>query len=124
VVEFVPLPAAYYDYPVSCATGAQAAGVRDAFAASQAFRDPDDRRTLAFTILPTHGIVIGEAWRPGKAPFDLIFEAIDSGALVISDAIPQGRHTFELRGGRMVLVDPTDYLRDAPLSHLEGPASR
>ncbi|MBC7235329.1 MAG: hypothetical protein H5T69_05765, partial [Chloroflexi bacterium] len=43
-----------------------------------------------FTILPGHGVVIVEKWAPGQAPFQLIWEAMDSGHLEISKRIPQG----------------------------------
>ncbi len=86
-VEFVPLDPAYYYYPVSCATDAQARAVRDAFARSEALQNPMDSRQVAFTILPGHGVVIVEKWVWGKAPFQTIWELMDTGGL---EVVPQG----------------------------------
>ncbi|MBC7241107.1 MAG: hypothetical protein H5T60_01515, partial [Anaerolineae bacterium] len=94
VVEFVPLDEAYYYFPVSCATQAQAEGIRRAFARSEALRRPEDPRQVVFTILPGHGAVIVEKWAAGKAPFQLIWEYIDDGRLVIESRIPQGTFRF------------------------------
>lgn len=93
-VEFVPLDEAYYYFPVSCATQAQAEGIRRAFARSDALRRPDDPRQVVFTILPGHGAVIVEKWAVGKAPFQLIWEYMDAGKLVIASRIPQGPFCF------------------------------
>ncbi len=93
-VEFVPLDDAYYYFPVSCATRAQAEGIRRAFARSEALRRPQDPRQLVFTILPGHGVVIVEKWAAGKAPFQLIWEHMDAGRLVIESRIPQGPFRF------------------------------
>ncbi len=89
-VEFVPLDPAYYHYPVSCATHAQAAGIKAAFSRSEALLDPSDRRHVIFTVLPGHGAVLVEKWVPGKVPFQVIWEAMDQGALEVSSHIPQG----------------------------------
>lgn len=89
-VEFTPLDPPYYHYPVSCATEAQARGIREAFRRAESLRNPEDPRQIAFTILPCHGVVIAEKWIPGKAPFQAIWEAIDAGALVIDSYVPQG----------------------------------
>ncbi|MGQ9515677.1 MAG: hypothetical protein ACUVT1_00280 [Anaerolineae bacterium] len=94
VVEFAPLDDAYYYFPVSCATKAQAAAIRRAFARSEALRRPEDARQVVFTILPGHGAVIVEKWAAGKAPFQLIWEYIDAGRLVIESRIPQGPFRF------------------------------
>jgi hypothetical protein len=104
LVEFVPLDPPYYHYPVSCATEAQARGIKAAFSRSQTLLDPDDPRQMAFTVLPGHGAVIAEKWATGKAPFQLIWEAMDNGALEISKGIPQGpmRYT-SAPDGRLVL---------------------
>ncbi len=93
-VEFVPLDEAYYYFPVSCATQAQAEGIRRAFARSEALRRPEDTRQVIFTILPGHGAVIVEKWAAGKAPFQLIWEYMDAGKLVIESRIPQGPFRF------------------------------
>ncbi|MGD9092993.1 MAG: hypothetical protein PVF74_09090, partial [Anaerolineales bacterium] len=55
LVEYVPLDAAYYNYPVTCATEAQARGIHSAFSRSEALLNPDDTRQVVFTVLPTHG---------------------------------------------------------------------
>jgi len=105
-VEFAPLDEPYYHYLVSCATEAQAVGIRAAFARSQALRDPADPRQAAFTVLPGHGVVIVEKWVAGKAPFQTIWEYMDAGYLTVANLIPQGPMAYE-RGpdGRMTLVD-------------------
>ncbi len=104
LVEFVPLDEAYYHLPVSCATDAQARGIKGAFARSQALRNPDDPRRLVFTVLPGHGLVMAEKWVPGKAPFQVMWEAMDTGRIVIDPRVPQGPFTYELDGqGRMTL---------------------
>ncbi len=119
VVEFAPLQPAYYYFPVSCATRAQAEGIRDAFGRAQALRNPDDPRRIVFTVLPGHGVVIAEKWVPGKAPFEVIWEAMDSGALEIDAHVPQGPFGYEPGpDGRMVLresppVPPEMWDRDA-----------
>ncbi len=95
LVEYAPMPPAYFDFIVSCATEAQARGVHDAFARAQCLLNPHDPRQIAFTILPGHGVVIVEKWQPHKAPFQLIWEAIDSGQLVIDNHVPQGRMSFQ-----------------------------
>jgi hypothetical protein len=103
-VEHVHLSSAYYHYPVSCSTEAQARAIRDAFSGSQALTHPEDPRQVIFTQLPGHGIVIAEKWVPGKAPFQVIWEAMDSGDLEVDNLIPQGPFEY-LPGesGRMVL---------------------
>jgi len=103
-VEYVLLEPAYYHYPVSCATDAQARGVKSAFARSEAMQNPDDPRQVAFTVLPGHGIVIVEKWVPGTVPFQVIWEYMDAGYLQVDNLIPQGTVEYA-RGpdGRMVL---------------------
>jgi hypothetical protein len=93
-VEFVPLDPPYYSYPVSCATEAQARGIRQAFARSEALRNPADPRQLVFTVLPGHGVVMVEKWQAGKAPFQLIWEFMDAGYLETDSHVPQGRMAF------------------------------
>jgi hypothetical protein len=90
VVEYVPLDPPYYHYLVSCATEAQAHGVKAAFARSQALQNPADPRQLVFTVLPGHGVIIAEKWAPGKAPFQLVWEHMDAGNLQITSYVPQG----------------------------------
>ncbi len=104
-VELVLLDVAYYHYPVSCSTEAQARAIRDAFSRSQALVDPADPRQIVFTILSGHGVVIVEKWVQGKAPLQLIWEAMDSGALEIDNLVPQGAFQFVPgEGGKMKLL--------------------
>ena len=105
LVEFVPLDTPYYDFPVSCATDAQARGVIDAFSRSVALKNPLDPRNVVFTILPTHGVVIVEKWVPGSVAFQTIWEYIDSGHLVLDSEVPQGPVEFIAKSGRRVLND-------------------
>jgi hypothetical protein len=103
-VEHVHLEPRYYHYPVSCATEAQADGIRSAFSRSRSLQDPDDPRPLVFALLPGHGVVIVEKWIRGKVPFQAIWEAMDDGSLVLADRVPQGPIDFELNeNGEMVL---------------------
>lgn len=90
IVEHVYLDQPYYHYPVSCSTEAQARAITTAFARSEALLDPNDPRLIIFTVLPGHGIVIAEKWVNGKEPFQLIWEAMDSGQIEIDRLVPQG----------------------------------
>jgi len=94
-VEYAPMPSSYFYYPVTCGTQAQAHGIKGAFARSEALQNPDDPRQVIFTILPTHGIFVIEKWVDGKAPFQVIWEAMDAGRLQIESRIPQGPEVFE-----------------------------
>jgi hypothetical protein len=107
LVEYVPLDLPYYHYPVSCATGAQAQGIKQAFARAESVRRPDDLRQVVFTVLPGHGVVIGEKWVAGKAPFQVMWECMDAGALEVANLIPQGLMEFAPGpDGRMHLREP------------------
>lgn len=108
LVEYVPLDAPYLRYFVTCGTDAQARGVRDAFSRSEAMRNLNDPRQIAFTILPGHGVVIAEKWISGKGPFQVIWEAMDGGDLVIDSRVPQSSFGY-LPGedGRMAVVETT-----------------
>lgn len=103
LVEYVPLDAPYYNYPVTCATEAQARGIHSAFSRSEALLNPDDSRQVAFTVLPTHGVVIAEKWVPGKAPFQTMWEYFDAGHLIIDPHVPQGLMAFDQTAGSMIL---------------------
>jgi len=106
-VEYVPLDAPYFYYPVSCATEAQARGIEQAFSRSQALTNPSDQRQVVFTILPGHGVVIAEKWVPGAAPFQVIWEHMDRQRIVVGNCIPQGRVIYTPDpGGQMVLRCP------------------
>ena len=104
LVEYAPLEPPYYYYPVSCATSAQAEGIKGAFSRAESLQNPDDPRQISFTVLPGHGVIISEKWVPGKVPFQLIWEAMDSGALQVDNHVPQGIYGYQDDGeGAMVL---------------------
>jgi hypothetical protein len=104
LVEYVPLDLPFYNYLVSCATEAQARGIKAAFSRAACLLNLDDPRQVAFTVLPGHGVVIAEKWVAGKAPFQLLWELMDSGGLEIDKHIPQGPMSYEPAGdGRMGL---------------------
>lgn len=103
-VEHVPLDPAYYHYPVSCSTEAQAKAIKAAFSRSEALQNPGDPRRIVFTVLPGHGIVIVEKWVSGKAPFEVIWESMDSGALQISSRVPQGPLQYTPSGDRRMVL--------------------
>ena len=94
LVEHVMLDEPFYHYPVSCSTEAQARAIRDAYARSEALNNPQDPRQIVFTVLPGHGVVIAEKWVPGKEPFQVMWEAMDSGSLQVENYIPQGPLTY------------------------------
>ncbi len=78
--------------------------VKEGFARSEALQNPEDARQIVFTVLPGHGIVIAEKWVAGKLPFQLIWEAMDSGDLEVEDYIPQGQLSYRAGPeGKMVL---------------------
>ncbi len=95
LVEYVPLDPPYYHYLVSCATEAQARGIKSAFSRSETLLDPKDPRKIAFTVLPGHGVVMVEKWQADKKPFQLLWEAMDSGELQIDPHVPQGLMSYE-----------------------------
>lgn len=95
-VEYAQLDLPYYHYPVSCATEAQASGIRQAFSRAEALLNPDDPRQVVFTVLPGHGVVMVEKWQADKAPFQLIWEYMDAGHLQIEAPVPQSWYTYEL----------------------------
>lgn len=102
-VEYVPLDAPFFDYLVSCSTEAQAHGVTAAFARSRALRDPTDPRSVVFTVLPGHGLLMAEKWVPGTEPFDVLLAAMDQRRVEVSHGVPQGRMRYVPAGDRMVL---------------------
>ena len=103
-VEFTPLDPPYYHYLVSCATGAQAEGIKGAFSRAESLLNPRDQRQVVFTVLPGHGVMIVEKWQAGKVPFQTIWEYMDEGALVIDKHVPQGLMAYqEGRDGLMHL---------------------
>jgi hypothetical protein len=106
LVEYVPLDAPFYHYLVSCATEAQARGIKAAFGRTECLLNPDDPRQVAFTVLPGHGVVIVEKWVAGKEPFQLIWEYMDQGCLVIDNLVPQGPMAYRPDAeGKMHLVE-------------------
>jgi hypothetical protein len=103
-IEHVYLDGPYYHFPVSCSTEAQVHAIHTAFSRSAALQNPDDPRKVVFTILPGHGIVIAEKWVPGKKPFQVMWEYMDAGWLVVDNYVPQGILTFNQdERGMMVL---------------------
>jgi hypothetical protein len=106
MVEFVPLDPPYYDYLVSCATEAQARAIKAAFARAESLQNPEDSRRVAFTILPGHGIVITEKWQTDKQPFELIWEYMDAGHLLIDQLVPQGRVSFKHEAAAKMILEP------------------
>jgi len=78
--------------------------IERAFGRARSLRNLSDPRTITFTVMPGHGVVAAEKWVPGKAPFQELWEAIDSGALTISKEIPQGWHSYRRDGGRRMVV--------------------
>lgn len=103
-VEFVPLDAPFYHYLVSCATEAQARAIKAAFARAESLLNPQDPRKLAFTILPGHGIVITEKWQADKQPFQLIWEFMDAGHLLIDRLVPQGPVRYKLSSSNTMVI--------------------
>jgi hypothetical protein len=104
-VEYVPLDPPYYHYLVSCATDAQARGIKRCFARSEALQHPDDPRQVAFTVLPGHGVVIVEKWVVGAAPFQVMWESMDAGYLQVDNRIPQGPMAYVPGpGGRLYVT--------------------
>jgi hypothetical protein len=63
-----------------------------------------------FTILPGHGLVLVEKWVEGKAPFQVIWEAMDSRAIEISNQVPQGQVSYVKDGQRCMLTNNTDLI--------------
>ncbi|MDH5606427.1 MAG: hypothetical protein OEY93_06025 [Anaerolineae bacterium] len=108
-VEYVPMDTPYHHYLVSCATEAQARGIKQAFSASESLLDPQDPRLAAFTILPGHGVLITEKWVEGKAPFQLIWEYMDMGYLEIDNFVPQGPLSYQLGPDGRMLVTRQSY---------------
>jgi hypothetical protein len=103
-VEHVHLDETYYHYLVSCSTEAQASAIKSAFRRSEALQNADDPRTVVFTVLPGHGVMIVEKWVEGKEPFQEVWEAFDARDLVIENSIPQGPFEYvESKKGRMTL---------------------
>ena len=102
-VEYVPMERTFHDYLVSCSTEAQANGIADAFSRAQCLRDPADPRTVAFTVLPGHGLLMVEKWVPGAVPFEVMLRAMDERRLVVCARVPQGRLGYLAVGERMEL---------------------
>ena len=105
LVEYAPLDPPYYHYPVSCATKAQAEGIKGAFSRAESLLNPDDPRQLAFTVLPGHGVIIAEKWVHGNVPFQLMWEAMDSGALQVDNHVPQGVYRYGANSKGVMVLD-------------------
>lgn len=94
-VEYTPLDETYFRYPVTCGTEAQAQALSQALARSESLNDPEDARRVVFTILPSHGVFIVEKWSADAAPFQLIWEAMDKGAIQVEHAVPQAPFRYQ-----------------------------
>lgn len=92
--EFLPLDEPYYHYPVSRSTAGHAADIRAEFSRARCLREPEDPRTIAFTVLPGHGLLMVEKWIPRKAPFEHPIEAMDSKRIEIVNGVPQGPMSY------------------------------
>jgi hypothetical protein len=116
-VEYVALDEPYFHYLVSCATDAQARGIKGAFSRSQALLSPNDPRQVVFTVLPGHGVVLGEKWVPGKAPLQVLWEYMDAGYLRVASQIPQGPMEYAPCGnGTLVVRSAEEPFGKPPLS--------
>ena len=115
-VEYVPLPESYLHYPVSCSTDAQYRAVQEAFSNSYALQNPEDSRQLVFTVLPGHGMVMVEKWVEGKAAFQVMWEAMDSRIIEITNHIPQGPFAFETHG-QLCRIAGTSTVTDFEMPH-------
>ncbi len=115
-VEHVFLDPAYYDYPVSCGSEAQARGIEGAFSRSEALRNPGDPRRVVFVILPGHGVMMAEKWTPGKVPFQTIWEYMDAGYLQVVPGVPQGRLSYHPRSDGLLRLRSADPLAEMAAS--------
>ena len=97
--ETVRLDEPFYDYLVSCGTGALASGTARAFQRSEALRDLADPRGLVILEQPGHGVVIVEKWMEGKGPFETIQEYLEKGLIKMTMDVPQGHIAWEERSG-------------------------
>jgi len=53
-----------------------------------------------------YALRVAEKWKPGKAPFQMMWEAMDSGELQVSNRVPQGLLRYVPgSNGRMVLEE-------------------
>ena len=107
-VEYIELDAPYYYYPVSCSTDAQARAVSAGFQRSISLNTPADPRLVIFSVLPGHGVVIAEKWQDDKAPFQLIWEYMDDGKIVIDNLIPQGPFRFRQVSADLAILDESE----------------
>jgi hypothetical protein len=111
--EPVYLDEPYYDYLVSCGTGALASGTAAAFRRSRALADLKDPRAVVVLEQPGHGVVIIEKWVEGKGPFETIREYLEQGRLKMTMQVPQGRirwRTRHLSNGRTVMLKELEEL--------------
>lgn len=113
IAEAVFLDGPYYDYLVSCGTGALASATAQAVRRSQALRELADPRGIVFLEQPGHGVVIVEKWVEGKGPFETIRDYLESGRLQMVMHVPQGHiHWKKRRGTRGQIV--MEKAADAP----------
>jgi hypothetical protein len=117
--EVVNLDEPFYDYLVSCGTGALASATAKAFQRAQTMKDPSDPRKLIFLEQPGHGVVILEKWVEGKGPFETIRDYLEKGLIRMTMEVPQGRIRWEERptsNGRRVLEKPEAMGAAAPVT--------
>ena len=93
-VEFAPMDAVFSRYPVTCGTRGQAEGVKEAFARSEALRNPQDPAGWSSRCSRRTGCSSSRNGCPAKAPLQAIWEAMDAGDIVIESRVPQGPETF------------------------------
>ena len=105
-VEYAPLDAPYFHYLVSCATHAQAIGIKAPLRARRPCEHPNDPRQVVFTVLPGPRGGHREKWVPGKAPFQTIWEYTDQGALQVANRIPQGPMRYEPNAEGLMVLSP------------------
>jgi hypothetical protein len=65
----------------------------------KATRNGDKKRHKVITVNP-YFLVMVEKGRPGKAPFQLIWEYRDAGYLQIEAPVPQGQFTYQREADR------------------------
>ena len=56
---------------------------------------------------PGLGIVVVEKWVAGKAPFQVMWEFMDAGYLVVENRVPQGPHSFVPGGSSRHILSET-----------------
>ena len=60
----------------------------------EALKNLADPRRVVLTVLPGHGLVMVEKWAPGVMPFQVLWEAMDTGHIAVKNRVPQGPVAF------------------------------